>query len=159
MPSGHLILCRPLLLLPLVPPSIRRQNASGRLWAKAPMVGGVPWYLMLGNKSCQNLVTWNSNHFIIFHSFWESWIQEGPGWVVVCGSGVQRLQVEAVLCIGYSGLPHSMAASGQSGCLQDSLGFQASDPGEDRLAFCYLCSEVTQRYCCCGHRPWLKGVG
>ena len=45
--------------------------------------------------------------------------------MVECGSGVQRLQVEAVLCIGYSGLPHSMSASGQSGCLQDSLGLQA----------------------------------
>ena len=44
-------------------------------------------------------------------------MQEGPGSVVVCGSGVQRLQVEVVLYIGYSGLPPSMAASGQSGCL------------------------------------------
>lgn len=34
------------------------------------------------------------------------------------------------LCMSYVGLPHSMAASEQSGCLEGSLGLQAGVPGE-----------------------------
>ena len=38
MPSSHLILCRPLLLLPPIPPSIRVFNTS-ITWLKTPLLG------------------------------------------------------------------------------------------------------------------------
>ena len=58
--------CKPQILKPeqleLLCPSIRRQNASGRLWAKAPMVGGGAGFLIRipkkGNaKECSNYRT------------------------------------------------------------------------------------------------------
>ena len=79
MPSSHLILCRPLLLLPSIPPSIRVFSNESALRMRWPKPLGVPnfseWYLQTQRESSHYLpsfmllTTLTSNHSSLLGSF------------------------------------------------------------------------------------------
>ena len=50
MPSSHLILCRPLLLLPPIPPSIRVFSSESSLWMKWPKYWSFSFSIIPSNE-------------------------------------------------------------------------------------------------------------
>ena len=72
MPSSHLILCHPLLLLPPIPPSIRVFTNESTLHMRWPKYWSFSFSIIPAKKSGK--VVWyshlfkNSPHFVVIHS-------------------------------------------------------------------------------------------
>ena len=66
MPSSHLILCRPLLLLPLIPPSIRIFSSESTLRIRWPKNWSFSFSISPSNEHPQYI----SFYYIFYKYFW-----------------------------------------------------------------------------------------
>ena len=73
MPSSHLILCHPLLLLPTIPPSIRVFSSESTLLMRWPKY----WHFMLASVLPMNIQNWSP--------------LEWTGWISLQSKGLSRV--------------------------------------------------------------------
>ena len=84
MPSSHLILCRPLLLLPPIPPGIRVFSSESALrmrwpqyWCQALLghfaTRPAPGFILLSTIPAAALVYWPESHTLAVWSVWISY--------------------------------------------------------------------------------------